>query len=236
VEAQARKLERARAALGLEDGMRVLDVGAGWGAFLEYAGLRGVRVHGITLSREQHAFCEGLIRERDLPCTSEWVDLLDYRPASAFDGAVFMGSLEHLVDHRAAVRCVARHLRPGARLWADFCTARGGRQPGAFLARHVFPGPARYVDLSGLLDALAAEGFHVWELAEDTASYALTCRDWADALEREAKALAERFGERDVRSFQVLLRASQHAFATGRSQAFHLVASRDAPPLAGGTR
>jgi cyclopropane-fatty-acyl-phospholipid synthase len=230
-DAQARKLQRAIDALGLQPGMDVFDMGAGWGAFLEYAGLQGIRVHGVTLSREQHAFCERLIRERGLPCSVELVDFLDYRPPCAFDGAVFMGTLEHFPDYGFAARFLARHLRAPARLWADFCTAEGGHRVGAFLERHVFPGPAAYVRVPRLLGALAREGFHPWLLEDDTRSYALSCRDWADALERERKGLAERFGEPAVRAFQVFLRASELFLATGRTRAAHLVASREPAPL-----
>src|SRR5262245_57380630 len=69
--AQTRKLQFAIDALGLRAGMQVLDVGCGWGAFLEYAGSRGIHVHGITLSHEQHAFVADLIRTRNLPCSVE---------------------------------------------------------------------------------------------------------------------------------------------------------------------
>lgn len=223
-QAQERKLARAVEALGLAAGMRVFDMGCGWGSFLEYAGLRGIRVHGITLSREQHRFVEQLIREKGLPCTVERVDFLDFAPAEPFDGAVFMGTFEHFGDYPKAVHFLARNLRPGARVWADFCSEREGHQAGAFLARHIFPGTARYVNLPALLEALIHAGFNVHALSDDTVSYALTCRDWADALECEHKALAERFGEEPVRAFQIFLRASQHFLETNRTQAYHLVA------------
>ncbi len=227
-EAQERKLAAAVAALGLEPGMRVFDMGCGWGSFVEYAGLRGIRVHGITISDEQHAFCRRLIEERDLPCSVERVDFLDFDPDEGFDGAVFMGTFEHTPDYGRAARFLARHLRPGGRVWADFCSEREGHQVGAFLARYVWPGTARYVDVPKLLDAFIRAGFNVHQLVDDTASYAWTCRDWADALDREAKRLAERFGEKDVRIFRVFLRASQHFLATNRTQAYHLVAGLEA--------
>jgi cyclopropane-fatty-acyl-phospholipid synthase len=230
--AQARKLERAIAALGLEPGMHVFDMGAGWGSFLEFAGLRGIHVHGITISEAQWRFCRELVRERRLPCTVELVDFLDYRPPRAFDGAVFMGTFEHFTDYRFAARFLARHLKPGARVWADFCTERRGHQVGAFLARHVFPGSARYVQVPELLDALVRAGFNVYELEDDTRSYALTCRDWAAALEREHAGLAARFGEAPVRAFRVYLRASEHFLAANRTQAYHLVAGLGARALA----
>ena len=234
-DAQARKLAAAVDALGLAPGMRAFDMGCGWGSFLEYAGLRGIRVHGITISEEQHAFCRRLIRERDLPCSVQKVDFLDFAPAEPFDGAVFMGTFEHTPDYRRAARFLARHLKPGARVWADFCSEREGHQVGAFLGRYVWPGTARYVDVPRLLDAFIRAGFNVHELADDTLSYARTCRDWADALDREAKALAERFGEKEVRVFRVFLRASQHFLATNRTQAYHLVAGL-APACRGARR
>jgi cyclopropane-fatty-acyl-phospholipid synthase len=228
--AQARKLERAIASLGLAPGMHVFDMGAGWGSFLEYAGARGIHVHGITVSETQWRFCRDLVRTKDLPCTIELVDFLDYRPPRRFDGAVFMGTFEHFGDYRFAARFLARHLVPGARLWADFCTERSGHQVGAFLARHVFPGPTRYVRVSKLLDALVREGFNLYELEDDTGSYAFTCRDWASALEREHARLAARFGEETVRAFRVFLRASEYFLATNRTQAYHLVAGLGARP------
>jgi cyclopropane fatty-acyl-phospholipid synthase-like methyltransferase len=167
-----------------------------------------------------------LIRERGLPCTVALVDFLDFRPARRFHGAVFMGSLEHFDHPRAVAAFLARYLEPGARVWADFCTASGGRRVGPFLARHVFPGPAAYVDVPALQDALERQGFALRELVDDTESYGLSCRDWADALDREGKALAERFDEETVRVFRVFLRASQHFFETGRTRAMHLVAQR----------
>jgi cyclopropane-fatty-acyl-phospholipid synthase len=222
--AQERKLARAVQRLALEPGMRAFDMGCGWGSFLEYAGRRGIRVHGITISQEQHAFVTRLIREQDLPCQVDLVDFLDFRPEQAFDAAVFMGTFEHVSDYPRATRFLARHLRPGGRIWADFCSERQGHQVGAFLSRHVWPGTARYVNVPKLCDALIRAGFNLHELGDDTVSYALTCRDWADALDREAKALAERFSERDVRVFRIFLRASQYFLATNRTQAYHLVA------------
>ncbi len=226
--AQARKLQAAIDALGLRPGMRVFDMGCGWGAFLEYAGLQGIEVHGITISAAQHAFVERLIEEQALPCSVERVDFLDHVPPRRYDGAVFMGTFEHVTDYRAAARWLARHLRDDAALWADFCSAREGHQVGAFLGRHIWPGTARYVEVPRLSDALIRVGFNLWELSDDTWSYALTCRDWADAFDACAPELAEAFGERSVRAFRVYLRASAAFLATNRTQAYHLVASRAA--------
>ncbi len=224
--AQRRKLQFAVDALGLRAGMEVLDVGCGWGCFLEHAGRLGIRVHGLTLSREQHAYVTGLIRDQRLPCTVTLVDFFDYRPPQAFDGAVFMGSLEHIPDYRFAARFLARHLRPEAAVYADFVTTREGRLAGAFLRKYIFPGITGYVELGRLVTALSTAGFNVRELADDTLSDAWTVRDWALALERCRGDLAARHGEVLVRAFLLYLWSSHHFLATNRTQAYHLVASR----------
>jgi cyclopropane-fatty-acyl-phospholipid synthase len=225
-EAQARKFQYAIDALELEPGMRVLDVGAGWGGFLEYAGRKGIAVHGITISEQQHRFLHQLLRDHALPCDAERVDLLDFRPERPFDAAVFMGSLEHLPDYARVARILTDAVVPGGGVYADFCSQRESFQVGAFLERRVWPGSARYVNVPALLEAWLRAGLDVRELVDDTASYAHTVRDWATRLERVREPLASKFGEESVRSFLVYLWGSHHFLRTRRTQAYHLVARR----------
>ncbi len=62
-----RKLATAFNSAAVEPQMRVLDIGAGWGAFTEFAGKRGARVTSLTISKESEAFCNQLIRREGLP-------------------------------------------------------------------------------------------------------------------------------------------------------------------------
>jgi cyclopropane-fatty-acyl-phospholipid synthase len=222
--AQRRKLQYAVDALKARPGSDVLDVGCGWGSFLEHAGRQGVRVHGLTLSHEQHRYVTELIRAQSLPCTVTLVDFFDYQPVLAFDGAVFMGSLEHIPDYRYVARFLARHLKPDAPIYADFVTTRAGRLAGAFLRKYIFPGITGYVELGRLVTELHTAGFNIAELADDTLSDAWTVRDWAVALERCRAKLAARHGEVTVRAFLLYLWSSHHFLATNRTQAYHLVA------------
>jgi len=224
--AQRRKLQYAVDALGARPGMDVLDVGCGWGSFLEHAGRQGIRVHGITLSREQHGFVTELIRAQSLPCTVTLVDFFDHRPTIAFDGAVFMGSLEHIPDYRFVARFLGRHLRHDARVYADFVTTREGRLAGAFLRKYIFPGITGYVELGRLVAELARAGFNVHEVVDDTLSDAWTVRDWAETMQRCEDSLARRHGEVPVRAFLLYLWSSHHFLVTNRTQAYHLVAGR----------
>jgi cyclopropane-fatty-acyl-phospholipid synthase len=225
-QAEARKLEYAIDALELREGSRVLDVGCGWGSFLEYAGTRGIAVHGLTISREQHAYVSDRIRKQRLPCSVELVDFVDFRPERAFDAAVFMGSLEHLPGVRGVARFLARHLTRDGRVYADFVTSREGRLSGRFLRRHIFPGVSHYVDVPDLVRALERVGLRVGALADDTESCAFTVRDWARRLEERRAELASAHGEAVVRAFLLYLWGSHHFLLTRRTQAFHFVARR----------
>jgi cyclopropane-fatty-acyl-phospholipid synthase len=224
--AQARKMQHAIDRLGLQPGMRVLDMGGGWGCFVEYAGRQGIRVHAITISREQHRFVGALIEREGLPCTVELVDFIAHRPTDPYDGAVFMGTLEHVPDYARVGRFLARHLAPEGRVYADFCAQRSAFQVGAFLRKHLWPGPVAYVDLAALIRALTRAGFTIHEVGDDTLSYAYTVRDWARGLERHHAELAARFGEASVRTFLLFFWASYHFLTTDRTQAYHLVAGR----------
>ncbi len=230
-QAQERKLRYALEALAVKPGMRVLDMGAGWGCFVEYAGLQGIEVEAITISERQYAFVSDLIERRRLPCRIELVNLRDYRPSQPLDGAVFMGTLEHVPDYPMVGRFLAEHLKPGGRVYADFTAQKTSFELGGFMRKHLWPGPTRYVDPGRLVSSWLAAGFNVHELADDTLSYAYTVRDWADALEREAEGLARAWGEPAVRAFLLFLRGSEWYLSNNRTQAYHLVASLAPAPL-----
>jgi cyclopropane fatty-acyl-phospholipid synthase-like methyltransferase len=89
------------------------------------------------------------------------------------------------------------------------------------------------VDLPALVAAFLDAGFNVRELADDTLSCACTVRDWARALEAVRGDLARRHGEAAVRAFLLYLWCSHHFLATNRTQAYHLVASREPGGLGG---
>jgi len=225
-DAQTRKLRFALDALGAKPGDRVLDVGCGWGSFLEFAGRQGVRVHGITLSRDQADYVAGRIADEGLPCSVQYVDFLDFRPEETFAGAVFMGSLEHLPHYEYLASFLGRYLRSGARMYADFVTSREGRLQGAFLRKYIFPGVSGYVELPELLGALHRAGFNARELGDDTLCCAYTVRDWALALEGSRDQLVGLAGEATVRAFLLYLWSSYHFLETNRTQAYHLVVSQ----------
>ena len=78
-----RKLDTAIEACGIRLGWRVLDIGAGWGAFTEHAGKRGVRVTSLTISAESERYVNDLIARESLPCRLADLKRLTVAPPEA---------------------------------------------------------------------------------------------------------------------------------------------------------
>ena len=97
-DAITRKMEFAVEAAGIRPGDRVLDIGAGWGAFTEFGGRLGVRVTSLTISDPSRRYVQGLIDREGLPCAVRMEHLFEHRPAE-------YGT--HGVDD-ALVGCMAR--------------------------------------------------------------------------------------------------------------------------------
>jgi cyclopropane fatty-acyl-phospholipid synthase-like methyltransferase len=124
------------------------------------------------------------------------------------------------------VAFLARHLAPGACVYADFCAQRRSTALGAVMRRPIWPGPVAYVDLARLIRALQRGGFQVHEVGDDTLDYAWTVRDWARGLAAVRGELAARFGEPAVRAFLLFFWGAYHFLTHGHTQAYHVVAGR----------
>src|SRR6185436_6098801 len=97
-QAQTAKFELVAQKLGLTAGMRLLDVGCGWGSMVMHAATEhGVRALGVTLSRNQAEWAQAEIERRGLGGLAE-VRHCDYRdaPESQFDAISSIGLTEHI--------------------------------------------------------------------------------------------------------------------------------------------
>src|SRR6185436_4271147 len=92
----AEKYRFALDSLRVEEGERVLEVGCGWGGFTNYCSDRGLRVTGLTLSRDQFEYTGELIRERGLNAEVLYQDFFTFQPEKRFDGISMMGVIEDL--------------------------------------------------------------------------------------------------------------------------------------------
>jgi cyclopropane-fatty-acyl-phospholipid synthase len=234
-DAQRTKLDLVARKLGLEPGMRVLDVGCGWGSFAIHAAREyGVSVAGVTLSRPQAELARKLAAETGV---AEQVEILvaDYRelPRSSFDAIASIGMAEHVgesqIDLYASSLCSL--LRPGGRLLNHAIAALDpDHEPleDIFSTRYVFPDgeplPLSRVELA--LERAGLETEHVEGFRDD---YSVTLRRWSERLDEhldEARALA---GEERTRVWRRYLRAARHGFETGHTAVYQVCARKESP-------
>jgi cyclopropane-fatty-acyl-phospholipid synthase len=188
-EAQEAKLDLVCRKLGLQPGMRVLDVGCGWGSFVLHAAERyGVNVVGITLSTEQAEFVRKRVAEAGL---TERVDvrIQDYRDIEdgPFDAISSIGMSEHVGRAQLPRYVEQLHslLRPGGRLLNHAISWNAGPtedDPDSFIPRYVFP-DGQMLSLSEMVVALERGGFEVLDVEALRRHYALTLRAWVRNLE-----------------------------------------------------
>jgi cyclopropane-fatty-acyl-phospholipid synthase len=232
--AQFAKLELVCTKLALKEGMRVLDVGCGWGSFaLHAAREHGVRVTGITLAEGQAELARRRVAEAGLADRIE-IRLQDYRELSGeFDAIASIGMVEHVgsnrIDEYMAV--LARVLKPGGQL-LNHGIARlrvGEPEAGPFSERYVFPDAAP-LHLSRIQTAIERAGLETHHVEDFRLDYAETLRHWARRLD-ENLAEAERIaGPERLRVWRLYLRAARQGFETGFTSVFQVRCSRPALP------
>src|SRR5215470_3210747 len=171
-----RKLDTAIEACGIQPGWRVLDIGAGWGAFTEYAGQRGVQVTSLTISSESEDYVNRLIARQALPCQVVREHFLEYTSREPFDAIVNLGVTEHLPDYAATLARYEQLLKPGGRVFLDACASRTKFPFSSFVLSHVWPGNATPLQLTDYLEALAKTPFELISVRNDRRNYLLTTK------------------------------------------------------------
>jgi len=213
-DAAENKLNYIIRACRLSAGSHALDVGAGWGSFAHYAGVRGVNVTMLTISPQQYEFLRPWCATHDLPCTLEAVyeSIFAYPSARRYDAIVLLGVMEHLPDYTRLFAKFDQLLKTNGRLYMDFAANRKKFNVSSFTYRHVFPGSHTPVVMPELLAAANRTRFEPIALQNDRHSYFLTLQRWARNLEAAHGDLARRYGERTYRLFQLYLWGSAHQF------------------------
>jgi cyclopropane-fatty-acyl-phospholipid synthase len=223
--AQRRKLETICQKLRLRPGIRLLDIGCGWGGLARYAAHHyACRVVGITISREQQRYAEQLCRGLDVE-----ILLQDYREIrDQFDRAVSVGMIEHVGyrNYRAYLRAVFRSLGDdGLFLCQGIAANLSSVELDPWIRRYIFPNSV-LPSFSRL--ARAAEGLFFIEGMENYGPhYDRTLLAWEENLRRDWPRFAERFDERFRRMWCFYLLSCAGAFRARSLQVFQILFAKE---------
>ncbi|UUL75159.1 class I SAM-dependent methyltransferase [Pseudarthrobacter sp. Fe7] len=238
--AQEAKLDLVCRKLGLQPGMRVLDVGCGWGSFaLHAAGRYGARVVGVTLSTEQATLARKRAAEAGLTDLVEIRDQ-DYRDVQdgPYDAISSIGMSEHVgrAQTPAYAEALFGLLRPGGRLLNHAISWNAGPtspDPDSFIPRYVFP-DGEMISLGEMVAALEAARFEVLDVEALRRHYALTLRAWVSRLEQNWAQAVQLAGEGRARVWRLYMAASALGFENGLTGVNQVLVRRpggEEPPL-----
>jgi cyclopropane-fatty-acyl-phospholipid synthase len=235
-QAQEAKLDHICRKLALREGERFLDIGAGWGGLLLWAAEHyGVKAHGITLSKNQHAHVKRLIDEKRLQgrVVMELRDYRDLPEDEPWDKVASVGMFEHVGRANLPVYFdkIRRLLKPGGLLMNHGITAGGTRNAqlgnglGDFISRYIFPG-GELVHVSLVLREMADAGLEMVDTENLRPHYARTLWAWSDNLESRLAHAREVVGERVLRAYRLYLAGCAMAFERGWIALHQMIATR----------
>jgi cyclopropane-fatty-acyl-phospholipid synthase len=224
--AQANKYELICRKLDLRPGMRLLDVGCGWGGLVMHAAQNhGVQAVGITISRQQAELAEKRVAEAGLSDQVQ-IRVQDYREVAdgPYDGISSIGMFEHVGEARLAeyFECLRRLVRPEGRL-LNHGIGRPARSEKArlprrsFINRYVFPDGELH-EIGRVISITQDAGFEVRHVESLREHYALTLRRWVANLEEQWDDAVSEVGAPRARVWRLYMAGSAINFEAGRSQ------------------
>ena len=231
-EAQAFKYDLVARKLALTGGMRLLDVGCGWGGMVRHAAREyGVRALGVTLSRQQATWAQEAIKREGLDHLAE-VRHLDYRDVAEtdFDAISSIGLTEHIGvrNYPAYFTSLRDRLRPGGRLLNHSITRRDNRSPagsGPFIDRYIFP-DGELTGSGRIITEIQDVGLEVRHEENLREHYALTCRAWARNLARHWDECVAEVGLGTARAWGLYLSGCSLGFEINDIQLHQVLAVR----------
>ena len=220
-EAQTAKYDLICRKLSLQPGMRLLDIGCGWGGMALHAAREyGVRVVGVTLSRNQVEWARQQVAAAGL---SDRIDIRyqDYRDVvdGPYHAVSSIGMFEHVGEAKLAryfehLHCLlAEH---GSLL--NHAISRRGGAPGmgsrSFIGRYVFP-DGELLEVGRVVSAMQQAGFEVRHVESLREHYATTLRHWVARLEQSWHRAVQLVGEPRARIWRLYMAASAVNFQRG---------------------
>ena len=233
--AQATKYELICRKLGLRPGMRLLDVGCGWGGMAIHAAREhGVHAVGVTLSEPQAEWARRAVHDAGLDDRVE-IRVQDYRDVhdGPFDGVSSIGMFEHVGAAKLDeyFGALFRLVKPGGRLLNHGIARSGAARARArfarrgFIDRYVFPDGELH-EVGSVVSRIQKAGFEARHVENLREHYALTLRQWVRNLERAWPRAVAEVGDGRARVWRLYMAASAVGFEDGMLQIHQVLAVR----------
>jgi cyclopropane-fatty-acyl-phospholipid synthase len=223
-QAQEAKLELICQKMQLQPGMRVLDIGCGWGSFMSYATEHyGVKCVGVTISKEQTEWAQKRYSHLDLEFR-----LQDYRQINEqFDRIVSVGMFEHVgrKNYREYMQVAHRCLKDnGLFLLHTIGKNQRDSYPDPWIDKYIFPNGE--LPSVGQIGDAADKLFVIEDLHNFGADYDKTLMAWHQNFEQAWPAFAEQLGEKFYRMWRYYLLSCAGAFRARDIQLWQWVLSK----------
>jgi len=239
-DAQAEKFDLVCRKLGLRPGMRLLDVGCGWGGMAVHAAANyGVSVLGVTLARQQAEWGAKAVADAGLEGRAEirHSDYRDVREAD-FDAISSIGLTEHIgsANLSAYFTFLASRLRSGGRLLNHSITRPSGLdavRAGGFIDRYVFP-DGELEGVGVIANEMNNHGFEIRHEENLREHYALTLRDWSANLDAHWDEAVAEVGPGRARVWRLYLAGSRVGFEKNHVQLHQVLGVKLGPDAVSG--
>jgi cyclopropane-fatty-acyl-phospholipid synthase len=231
-DAEARALEVTCARAGIADGMRVLELGCGWGSLTLWMAQRfpGCRITAVSNSQSQRSYIEAAARSRGLGNVEVLTrDMNEFDISPGFDRIVSVEMFEHMRNYRELFRRISLWLAPEGRFFMHIFCHRGtayefvDNGPEDWMSRYFFAGGLMpSVDLPLRFQEHLSLARH-WRW--DGRQYQRTAEAWLENMDRNRPAImalfASVYGQDAARWFQrwrIFFMACAELFGHGRGQ------------------
>ena len=208
-----------------QPGLRVLDIGSGWGGLGLYLAHEAFcNVTGVTLSVEQHKLSQKRAQTLGLDKVCLFA-LRDYRQEEGpYDRIVSVGMFEHVgkKNYDEFFMHIRRLLtNDGVCLLHSIGRFGEGTSINPFMRKHIFPG-ADLPSLSEVLQAIERSGLYVTDIEILRLHYAETLKHWTKRFQARRAEAAHIYDERFCRKWEFYLIGCELSFRTGILMVFQL--------------
>lgn len=228
-QAQINKLELICQKLNLQPGMKILDIGCGFGGFAHYASVNyNVQVKGITLSNDQFEYCNDIL----IDDPNIEINLTDYRDVKGeFDRIVAVGVLEHIGynNYSRFMKKIYKLLNCDGMALFQTSGLNGSRMAGSeFITKYIFPygGVPSITQIGSAIDTIfVMEDWHNFGM-----DYDKTLLEWNRKFERNKHLLVNHYSEEFFRTWSFYLLSSASEFRARILQLWQIVLSKKMQP------